>query len=64
MRKFFFWTYVSFLFLSTTFLVVVLPMTVTHWSTDKTLVVGLYGILGYLATFLLLFAWREGYIKR
>ena len=64
MRKFFFWLIVAYVFLSTTYLVIVLPMTVTNWSTDKTLVVGLYGIMGYFTTFLLIFSWREGYIKR
>lgn len=64
MRKFFFWVLVAYVFLSTTYLVVALPMTVTNWSTDKTLVIGLYGIMGYFTTFLLIFSWREGYIKR
>ena len=64
MRKFIFWLIVAYVFLSTTYLVVALPMTVTNWNTDKTLVVGLYGIMGYFTTFLLIFSWREGYIKR
>lgn len=64
MRKFFFWVLVAYVFLSTTYLVIALPMTVTNWNTEKTLVVGLYGIMGYFTTFLLIFSWREGYIKR
>lgn len=64
MRKFLFWVLVAYVFLSTTYLVIALPMVVTNWSTDKTLVVGLYGIMGYFTTFLLIFSWREGYIKR
>lgn len=64
MKKFFFWAFVAYLFLSTTYVVIALPMSNIHWNTNKTLIVGLYGIMGYFSTFLLIFSWREGYIKK
>lgn len=64
MRKYSFWTLVSIMFVITNYIVFVVPSHIPDMNTNHVILLGILGLLGYLNTFLLLFAWREGYIKR
>lgn len=63
MKKKFAIAYTVFMFFVTTLIVVVIPMEVPDMTTDKVVLLGVMGMLGYLSTFLMVFSIREGYIK-
>jgi hypothetical protein len=63
MKRAFAIIYTAFLFLTTTFIVVVVPFYVPDLNTNKVILLGILGIMGYLSTFLLAFSIKEGYIK-